>query len=136
MVFVEAGFFSKLLPDYLSDDEYRAFQVYLLGRPDAGAVIRGSGGVRKVRWAAGGKGKSGGLRVIYYWLKAEDQIFLLTLYGKGEKEDLSTADLKRIVKLIEELNNPRLEGEGFRGCRLEIDYRRRLVHPLAHRCTL
>jgi mRNA-degrading endonuclease RelE of RelBE toxin-antitoxin system len=103
MVFVEAGFFSELLPDYLSDDEYRAFQVYLLERPDAGAVIRGSGGVRKVRWAAGSKGKSGGLRVIYYWLKAEDQIFLLTLSGKGEKEDLSTADLKRIVKLIEEL---------------------------------
>lgn len=62
-----------------------------------------AGGVRKVRWAAAGKGKSGGLRVIYYWLKAEDQIFLLTLYGKGEKEDLSTSELKRIVKLIEEL---------------------------------
>src|SRR5258706_8549268 len=103
MLFVEVRFFSKLLPDYLSDDEYRAFQTYLLERPDAGVVIRGSGGVRKVRWAAGGKGKSGGLRVIYYWLKAEDQIFLLTLYGKGEKENLSMADLKRIVKLIEEL---------------------------------
>jgi hypothetical protein len=103
MVFVEASSFSKLLPDYLSDDEYRGFQIYLLEQPDAGVVIRGSGGVRKVRWAAGGKGKSGGLRVIYYWSKAEDQIFLLTLYGKGEQEDLSAADLKRIVKLIEEL---------------------------------
>jgi len=51
----------------------------------------------------GGKGKSGGVRVIYYWLKADDQIFLLTLYGKSEKEDLSAAELKRIVKLIEEL---------------------------------
>jgi hypothetical protein len=103
MVFVEASLFSKALPAYLSDDEYRRFQVYLMERPDAGAVIQHSGGVRKVRWAAGGKGKSGGLRVIYYWFKAEDQIFLLTLYGKGEKEDLSAAELKRIVKLIEEL---------------------------------
>jgi|SRR5271165_2885793 len=103
MVFIEASSFSKLLPDYLIDDEYRGFQIYLLERPDAGVVIRGSGGVRKVRWAAGGKGKSGGLRVIYYWFKAEEQIFLLTLYEKGEQEDLSAADLKRIVKLIEEL---------------------------------
>lgn len=103
MVFVEASHFSKSLPGYLSDDEYRRFQAHLVQRPDAGAVIQHSGGVPKVRWAAAGKGKSGGLRVIYYWLKAEDQIFLLTLYGKGEKEDLSTSELKRIVKLIEEL---------------------------------
>lgn len=103
MVFVETSIFSKLLPDYLSDDEYRRLQDLLIERPDAGAVIQRSGGVRKVRWAAGGKGKSGGIRVIYYWLKAEDQIFFLTLYGKSEKEDLSAAELKRIVKLIEEL---------------------------------
>jgi len=103
MVFVETTFFSRLLSEYLSDDEYRGLQSYLIERPDAGAVIHHSGGVRKVRWAAGGKGKSGGLRVIYYWLKADDQIFMLTLYGKSDKEDLSAAELKRIVKLIEEL---------------------------------
>ena len=105
MVFVETSLFSKLLGDYLSDDEYRRLQNHLIERPDAGAVLRGSGGVRKVRWQAGGKGKSGGLRVIYYWAKADDQTFMLTLYGKGEKEDLSAADLKRIVKLLEELTN-------------------------------
>ncbi|OGA52754.1 MAG: transcriptional regulator [Betaproteobacteria bacterium RIFCSPLOWO2_12_FULL_62_13] len=103
MVFVETSIFSKLLPDYLSDEEYRGLQNFLIERPDAGAVIQRSGGVRKVRWAAGGKGKSGGVRVIYYWVRADDQIFLLTLYGKSEKEDLSAAELKRIVKLIEEL---------------------------------
>ena len=103
MVFLESSLFSRALPDYLSDDEYRGLQTYLLERPGAGAVIQHSGGVRKVRWAVRGKGKSGGLRVIYYWLKADDQLFLLTLYGKGEKEDLSAAELKRIVKLIEEL---------------------------------
>ncbi len=103
MVFVEASLFTKLLPHYLSDDEYRGLQIHLLQRPDAGALIRGSGGARKVRWAVAGKGKSGGLRIIYYWLKPEGQIFLLTLYGKGEQENLSAADLKRIAKLIEEL---------------------------------
>lgn len=103
MVFVETTAFSRLLPGYLDDDGYRGLQSHLIGRPDAGAVIQRSGGVRKVRWAARGKGKSGGVRVIYYWLRDDDQIFLLTLYGKGEKEDLSAAELKRIAKLVEEL---------------------------------
>jgi hypothetical protein len=103
MVFVETTLFSKLLPGYLDDDGYRGLQGYLVERPDAGAVIQRSGGVRRIRWAARGKGKSGGVRVIYYWIKADEQIFLLTLYGKGEKEDLSAAELKRIVKLVEEL---------------------------------
>lgn len=105
MVFVETSLFSKLLGGYLSDDEYRQLQNHLIERADAGAVIKNSGGVRKVRWRAGGKGKSGGIRVIYYWAKADDQTFFLTLYGKGEKEDLSAADLKRVVKLLEELTN-------------------------------
>jgi mRNA-degrading endonuclease RelE of RelBE toxin-antitoxin system len=104
MVFVETTLFSKLLPDYLGDDEYRNLQNYLIERPDAGAIIQRSGGVRKVRWAAGGKGKSGGVRIIYYWLKADYQIFLLTIYGKSEKSDLTADELKRVVKLIEELS--------------------------------
>ena len=103
MIFVETTLFSRLLSRYLDDDEYRGLQNHLIERPDAGAVIQRSGGVRKVRWAARGKGKSGGLRVIYYWIKADEQVVFLTLYGKGEKEDLSAAELKRIVKLVEEL---------------------------------
>lgn len=105
MVFVETSLFSKLLGAYLSDEEYRQLQNYLIERPDVGAVIKNSSGVRKVRWRAGGKGKSGGIRVIYYWAKADEQTFFLTLYGKGEKEDLSATDLKRVVKLLEELTN-------------------------------
>jgi mRNA-degrading endonuclease RelE of RelBE toxin-antitoxin system len=105
VVFVEASTFTKLLPRYLDDEAYRLLQAHLMKQPDAGAVIRGSGGVRKVRWAAGGKGKSGGVRVIYYWVTADEQILMLTIYGKGEKEDLSAADLKRIVKLVEESTN-------------------------------
>jgi hypothetical protein len=103
MVFVETTLFSRLLPEYLDDEAYRGLQSHLVERPDAGAVIQRSGGVRKVRWAARGRGKSGGVRVIYYWIKADEQIFLLTLYGKGEKENLSAAELKRIAKLVEEL---------------------------------
>lgn len=82
-----------------------ACRPFLLKPPEAGGIIRGSGGVRKVRWAAGGKGKSGGVRVIYYWLKADSQIFFLTLYSKGEKESLSAEDLRRIVKLIEDIKH-------------------------------
>jgi len=105
MVFVETSVFTKLLPGYLKDEDYRGLQSHLIKSPDAGAVIRGSGGVRKVRWGAGARGKSGGVRVIYYWVKADDQIFLLTIYGKNEKADLSAADLKRVVRLLEELTN-------------------------------
>ena len=103
MIFIEASLFSKLRGQYLGDEDYRALQNHLMAQPDASAVIRGSGGVRKVRWAAGGKGKLGGLRVIYYWITEDDQIMFLTLYGKSEKETLSAAELKHVVKLIEEL---------------------------------
>ncbi len=103
MVFIETSLFTKLLAEYLNDDEYRGLQNHLIERPDVGAVIRGSGGVRKARWAAGGKGKSGGVRVIYYWITADAQIVMLTMYAKGEQENLSAAELKRIVKLMEEL---------------------------------
>lgn len=105
MVFVETSLFSKLLKSYLSDDEYRQLQNHLIAHPDAGDIIRGSGGVRKVRWAAGGKGKSGGVRVIYYWATADEQIFFLTLYGKGEKETLSSEDLRIVVRLLKELTH-------------------------------
>jgi mRNA-degrading endonuclease RelE of RelBE toxin-antitoxin system len=105
VVFVETSVFSRLLGNYLSDDEYRRFQNHLVERPDIGAVIKASGGVRKVRWRAGGKGKSGGIRVIYYWARAVDQVYLLTLYGKGDRADLKAADLKRIVKLVKELTD-------------------------------
>jgi mRNA-degrading endonuclease RelE of RelBE toxin-antitoxin system len=103
MVFVETSLFSKLLARYLTDEDYRNFQNHIALQPEVGDLIRGSGGVRKVRWGAGGKGKSGGVRVIYYWAKSAEQTFLLTIYGKGEKESLSASDLKKVVKLVEEL---------------------------------
>jgi mRNA-degrading endonuclease RelE of RelBE toxin-antitoxin system len=105
LVFIEASGFTKHLREYLSDDEYGLLQKALVENPAMGALIRGSGGVRKVRWAAGGKGKSGGVRVIYYWVGAKDHIHLLVIYGKGEKDNLTPADLKRIKVLLEEIEN-------------------------------
>ncbi len=97
--FVEAPGFTALVSDYLDDDEYRSLQVSLAGKPDAGDVMPGTGGFRKLRWGdrRRGKGKRGGLRVIYYHLEADDQIWLITLYDKGEMADLSPAE-KRLLK--------------------------------------
>ncbi len=100
MVFIETSLFSKILPKYLSDDEYRRLQSYLLQKPDAGDIVRHSGGVRKVRWAPTGEGKSGGIRAIYYWKKSDDEIWMLTLYSKSEKSTISGHVLKQIAEAI------------------------------------
>jgi hypothetical protein len=101
MLFVETSLFSARMPAYLSDDEFREFQAHLVAHPDAGDVIRGSGGIRKVRWAARGRGKSGGIRVIYYWASAVAQIYLLTLYAKSEQADIDKETLRRIAAKLE-----------------------------------
>jgi len=101
MIFIEATTFTKLLSKYLSDEEYRVLQTYLMQKPDAGDLVRGSGGVRKVRWAPSGKGKSGGLRIIYYWKKSDHEIWLLTLYSKSERATIPGHILKQIAEAIE-----------------------------------
>ena len=101
MIFIETSIFTRLLPKYLSDDEYRAFQWYLIAYPDAGDVVRGSGGVRKIRWAEKGKGKRGGVRIIYYWKKSADEIWFLTTYSKKEKATIKGHILKKIAEEIE-----------------------------------
>jgi mRNA-degrading endonuclease RelE of RelBE toxin-antitoxin system len=100
--FVETSVFSGQLPDHLDDDAYRALQSALMLRPEQGAVIPGSGGLRKLRWALRGKGKRGGLRVIYYWDPGEDVIYLIYLYSKNELVDLRADQLKQLRKTIEE----------------------------------
>jgi mRNA-degrading endonuclease RelE of RelBE toxin-antitoxin system len=101
MTFIETSLFTRLVDDYLSLDEFAALQWELAGRPDIGDVIPGSGGVRKMRWAGSGRGKRGGLRIIYYWRTAAGQIVLLTLYGKNEAADLTPLQLKAIKREIE-----------------------------------
>jgi len=101
MIFIETSIFTKILPSYLSDDEYRGLQSYLLQKPDAGDLVRGSCGVRKVRWAKSGQGKSGGIRAIYYWKKSEHEIWMLTMYSKSERATISSHILKQIAEAID-----------------------------------
>ena len=101
MEFIEAVAFTKYVHDYLSEDEYQGLQSYLLQNPESGKLVPGSGGVRKIRWAISGKGKSGGVRVIYYFKKQDDEIWLLTIYSKSEIENIPAHVLRQIAKEIE-----------------------------------
>lgn len=73
----------------------------MLQKPDAGDLVRGTGGVRKVRWAPSGQGKSGGVRAIYYWEKSGHEIWMLTIYSKSERSTISSHVLKQIAEAIE-----------------------------------
>ncbi|MFH1906149.1 MAG: type II toxin-antitoxin system RelE/ParE family toxin [Chloroflexota bacterium] len=101
MEFIEATVFTKHVYEYLSDDEYLGLQSFLLQYPESGKVVPGSGGVRKIRWAMSGKGKSGGVRVIYYFKKQDDEIWLLTIYSKKEAENIPAHVLRQIAKEFE-----------------------------------
>ena len=92
LVFFETPLFTRLLPDYLNDESYQALQRALLENPEWGDVMPSTGGFRKVRWEDShrGKGKRGGLRIIYYYFTAVHQIWLFTLYSKGEARDLTS----------------------------------------------
>lgn len=100
--FIETSVFSAYLPDYLSDEEYTALQEHLCETPEAGDLVRGSGGVRKLRWARPGSGKSGGVRVCYYALTRRGQILMLVIYAKSARDSLPAHVLK---VLCEELKN-------------------------------
>ena len=100
--FIEARLFTKLVVDYLSDEEYAALQLALMRDPEAGPVIPGSGGVRKLRWAAAGRGKRGGYRVIYYVRRANGVIWMLTMYPKNVAENISAHVLRQIKKEVDD----------------------------------
>lgn len=102
MVIIETTVFTRQIQGLLSDDEYRQLQMTLVLRPDIGAVISGSGGLRKVRWAAKGHGKSGGIRVIYYWAVSRQRILLLLAYPKNVRDDLTQEQLRVLRKIVEE----------------------------------
>ncbi len=102
MVIVETSVFTRQVRELLSDEEYRELQTALVNRPNAGAIIVGSGGLRKLRWATKGKGKRGGSRVIYYWAVAQDQLLLLLVYSKSGRDDLTHEQLKTLRKIVEE----------------------------------
>ncbi len=93
---IESPIFSKLWPDYWSEDERGEFAARLAENPDAGDVVPGSGGVRKVRWGTKGQGKRGGARVIYFSQLANGLIWLLTIYAKSNREDIPAHILKAL----------------------------------------
>ena len=101
MVIIETSVFSRLIKELMSDDEYRSLQEALVRRPEIGDLIKGSGGLRKVRWKLSGRGKSGGVRVIYYWVVADDQIRMLYAYTKSEHENLTKDQLSVLKKIVE-----------------------------------
>ena len=101
LTFVETKLFTSLIPQYLTDDEYSALQQELATRPDAGQVIPGSGGVRKLRWAAEGRGKRSGIRIISYLRSSENEIWMLTVYAKNEAASIPGHILKKIKEQID-----------------------------------
>ncbi|MGA9537614.1 MAG: hypothetical protein WBR24_17050 [Desulfobacterales bacterium] len=103
MLFIETPIFTKLVTDLISDDEYRKIQLALVLRPEAGKIITGSGGLRKIRWKSGGSGKRGGLRLIYFWDVPEDRIYMLLIYKKAKQKDLNPNQLKILRNLVKEL---------------------------------
>jgi mRNA-degrading endonuclease RelE of RelBE toxin-antitoxin system len=102
MVFIETSIFTRQVQELLTDDEYRELQKALVNRPGAGSLIVGSGGLRKIRWAKQGRGKRGGVRVIYYWAVSPEQILMLFMYPKGERDDLSPVQIKMLKQIVEE----------------------------------
>lgn len=100
--FIESPLFSAMLPDYLAEDEYAALQEYLCENPSAGDLVRGSGGIRKLRWARQGSGKSGGVRVCYYVRTRAGRILLLVIYAKSARDSIPGHVLKALKEELDD----------------------------------
>jgi hypothetical protein len=103
MEFIETPTFTRLILGLLTDDEYRELQNVLVENPEHGDLIKGGGGIRKFRHALPGKGKSGGIRVIYYWITKENQILMLLAYPKSKKDNLTDRETAILRNLVKEL---------------------------------
>lgn len=99
--FVETKLFTDLVHDYFTDDEYAALQNAIIANPEAGDVIRGSGGVRKMRWGVAGRGKRGGVRVIYYLRLRQGVVWMLTMFAKNEADSIPGPVLKKIKEELD-----------------------------------
>lgn len=99
--FIETKLFSRLVNRYLTDEEYSKLQTALIRNPEAGDLIPGSGDVRKLRWRATGRGKRGGIRVIYYARVRQGQVWMLTIYAKNVMENISANVLRQIKEEID-----------------------------------
>jgi hypothetical protein len=102
MRFIETPVLTRTIVALLDDEEYHDLQLALLQRPERGAVIRRSGGLRKMRWSRSGQGKRGGLRLIYFWDEATETFYMLYAYPKNEQEDLTARQLRMLSRLVRE----------------------------------
>ena len=101
MVIIETRILTRRIKELMRDDEYGELQEALVDCPDIGDIIQGSGGLRKVRWRLEGRGKSGGVRVIYYWMKENEQIYMLYVYPKSRQGDLTSEQVKELKSIVE-----------------------------------
>ncbi len=102
MEIIETPIFTGKINEILSDDEYRRLQWELAVNPEAGALIPGCHGLRKLRWAIPGKGKRGGLRIIYYWYTQDEKIYMLLPYKKSKQEELTKKQLKILIEFVKD----------------------------------
>jgi hypothetical protein len=102
MEFVETPTFTRLVVALMDDDAYAGLQATLASRPETGKLIPGGGGIRKMRWMGSGRGKRGGLRFIYYWQTAAGRIWMLLVYPKNERDDLSADQVRQMRILVKE----------------------------------
>jgi hypothetical protein len=101
VTFVESLQFTRQVHDYLTDDEYGGFQSFLAASPDSGNLVRGSGGVRKVRWSRRGTGKSGSVRILYFVRTQAGEIWLLLIYAKSAADSIPGHILKALKEEME-----------------------------------
>ena len=102
MVIVETSLFTRRVRSLLDDDEYQLLQLALVQNPHAGTVIQGTGGLRKLRWSGLGRGKRGGVRIIYYWFASRDRLLMLMIFAKNEQVDLTSDQRKSLRSIVEE----------------------------------
>ena len=102
MIFLETPVFTRQIKEMVEDEEYRLLQLRLVANPDAGDVIPRSGGLRKIRLGVAGRGKRGGARVIYYWVTAKSQIYMVLAYAKNVQDDLTADQLKMLRALVKQ----------------------------------
>jgi hypothetical protein len=97
-VFIESSIFERIREVYLDDDEYAALQEFLSQQPEAGRLVPGSGGVRKVRWSRPGSGKRGGLRVVYFVRYRPNEFWMLSIYSKSAHDNVPAHLLKQLLE--------------------------------------
>ena len=95
--------YERAIRKLLSENARREMEAAIVAAPDAAPVVRGTGGIRKLRWAGSGRGKRGGIRAIYFWCAAPGAVYMLTAYAKADRDDLTAADRKALARLVVEI---------------------------------